>query len=115
MKVAIIGSRNFNNYKKLKTILSRIHSQKEIKCIVSGGAKGADSLGEQWADENRIEKLIFLPDWNKHGKQAGFIRNVDIVKNADFVIAFWDGASKGTQHSINLCKKMNKQCFVINY
>lgn len=114
MKVAIIGSRTFNNYNKINTILSRIHSQRKITLIVSGGAKGADSLGEKWANENNIDTLVFLPDWKKHGKKAGFIRNVDIVENADFVIAFWDGASKGTQHSINLCMKFKKQYFVIN-
>jgi hypothetical protein len=82
--------------------------------LVSGAAKGADSLGEKWAIENQITTLIFPANWKKYGKQAGFIRNVDIIKNCDYVIAFWDNKSKGTKHSISLCEKYNKQYKIIN-
>lgn len=115
MKLAVVGSRGFNDYELLKSKLDAIHSRKPITCIVSGGARGADKLSEKWADENNIQKLIFIPEWKKYGKRAGFLRNEDIIKNSDAVVAFWDGESKGTQHSINLSKKYEKSCLVVNY
>ncbi len=111
MKVAVIGSRGFNNYDLLKKTLSNI----EITLLVSGGATGADSLGEQYAIENNIETKIFLPDWDKHKRAAGMIRNTDIVNESEVVVAFWDGNSRGTLDSINKAKKSNKKLIIINY
>ena len=78
MKVAVIGSRSFNDYERLKDTLSKI----DVSLLVSGGANGADKLGEQYANENNIPTKIFLPDWEKHGKAAGFLRNTDIINEA---------------------------------
>ena len=113
MRLAIIGGRDFSNYDLLNEILTPYKSR--ISLIVSGGARGADSLGEKWAIENGFETLIFLADWGKHGKKAGFIRNVDIIKNSDGVIAFWDGKSKGTAHSLSLTKKSKLPTKIIKY
>jgi len=110
MKVAVIGSRNFNDYELVKTTLSPLN----ITLLVSGGAKGADSFGERYANENNIETLIFKPDWEKHGKAAGMIRNTDIVNNADTIIAFWDGESKGTKDSITKAEKLGKNIIIVN-
>ncbi len=109
MKVAVIGSRDFNDYELVKTALSPIN----ITLLVSGGAKGADSLGERYAKENNIETLIFKPDWEKHGKAAGMIRNTDIVNNADTIIAFWDGESRGTKDSISKAEKLGKNIIIV--
>jgi hypothetical protein len=108
MKIGIIGSRTFNNYELLKEVMGDyLNRDNELNCelVVSGGANGADSLGERWARENNIQTLIFKPDWKKYGKSAGFIRNEDIIKNSDFVVAFWDEISKGTKSSIDLAIK----------
>jgi hypothetical protein len=102
MKLAVVGSRTFNDYELLKKNLDEIHKETPITLIISGGAKGADSLSEKWADENGIPKQIFKPDWDKFGKRAGFLRNIDIILNSEQVLAMWDEKSKGTQHSINL-------------
>ena len=110
MKLAIIGSRTFDNYKLLKEELQPYKDK--ITLVISGGAKGADSLGESWAKENNIPTQIFLPDWSK-GKGAGFERNKDIIKNCDVCIAFWDMKSRGTAHSIGLCKLQNKPYKII--
>ncbi len=59
MKLAVIGSRNFNDYSLVKHYLDKIHSIQPITCIVSGGAKGADTYGEQWGKENNIETIVF--------------------------------------------------------
>lgn len=113
MKLAVIGSRNFNNKECLYKHLTQFNSQCPISEIVSGGAKGADSLGFDWAVNHNIPTKIFKPDWAKYGKGAGFIRNKDIINNSEYVIAFWDGISKGTKNSIDLAKKLNKELKII--
>lgn len=115
MIIAVVGSRGFDDYELLKYKLDKIHNRKPITKFVSGGAIGADKLGEQWTKENNIETLIFYPDWKKYGKKAGFLRNEDIIKNSDVVVAFWNGSSKGTKHSIDLAKKQKKPCLIVNY
>lgn len=104
MKIAVIGSRTFTNYELLSSVLNKL----EIDLIVSGGAKGADHLAEQWANEKQIKTLIFKPDWNTHGRKAGFMRNLQIIDSCDSVVAFWDGESKGTKHSLDYAKKIGK-------
>ena len=113
MKVGIIGSRGFNNYELVDEVMNE-HID-EVEVIVSGGAKGADTIGEFWAKQNNKNLLIFKPEWGKFGKRAGFIRNQDIVKNSDLVLAFWDGQSKGTKNSIDLCEKFGIPVKVIYY
>lgn len=115
MKLAVVGSRGFDNYELLKLKLDTLHSKKPISLIISGGAIGADSLAERWAKENGVETKIFVPDWNKYGKSAGYRRNVDIVDFSDAVVAFWDGISRGTQHSINIAKEKQKPIAIIHY
>lgn len=110
MQVAVIGSRGFNDYELVVRTLSNLH----ITLLISGSAKGADSLGERYANENNIETLIFKPDWEKHGKAAGMIRNTDIVNNSELIVAFWDQTSKGTKDSIDKAKKLGKKIVVIN-
>lgn len=112
MKIAIVGSRTFNDYPLLEKVISDNIKIEDIDLVISGGAKGADRLGERFATINKIEKQIFYPDWNRYGKQAGFLRNIKIVRNADLIFAFWDGQSKGTEHTINLCQEHGKKCII---
>lgn len=113
MKVAIIGSRNFSDYNALEDAVSRLCGQ-ALECIISGGAKGADSLAEQYAQKFAIPIKVFKPDWKQYGRGAGVVRNRDIVSHADVVIAFWDGVSRGTASSIKLAQKMNKTVHVVD-
>ena len=83
--------------------------------IVSGGAFGADKLAERYAKEKEIETLIFLPDWKKYGKTAGFVRNTHIINNADLVVAFWDEQSKGCEDSLKKAEKLNKKVLIITF
>lgn len=110
MRYAIIGSRTFNDYSVVEDFLNGCH---DITAIVSGGAAGADSLGALYAIEHNIPYTIFRPDWVKFGKKAGYIRNADIINDADVVIAFWDGKSNGTRHSIELARRKNKIVSVV--
>jgi predicted Rossmann fold nucleotide-binding protein DprA/Smf involved in DNA uptake len=113
MKLAVIGSRNFNDYEQLKKEINNLSFSKDINEIISGGARGADSLAEKYANEYRIKLTVFKPDWNI-GKHAGFLRNTQIIESSDAVIAFWDGQSKGTLDSLNKAKKLNKIVVIIN-
>ena len=110
MKLAIVGSRGFTSYELLVDEITKNYNINDIECIISGGARGADKLGEKFAKENGIPTQIFIAEWGKYGKSAGFRRNVDIIKNCDECIAFWDGQSHGTKHDIDLCKQYNKKC-----
>ena len=110
MKLAVVGSRNYDNAFQLNEVLMK--RKDEITLVISGGSKGADAMAEQWAKLNGIETLIFLPDWSKYGRSAGVMRNHEIIKYCDLCIAFWDGKSKGTASSIRLCKKYGRSCEV---
>lgn len=114
MNIAIIGSRNFTDYDILSTTVLNYLTQNETTAttIVSGGAKGADSLAEKFAIENELKITIFKPDWNRYGKGAGLRRNETIVSNADIIFAFWDGKSSGTKNSIDKGKEINKKVIV---
>ena len=114
--LAVAGSRGFNDYDLLTKSINEISSRKqEVIEIVSGGAKGADKLAERYAKENNILTTIYLPDWKKHGKAAGIIRNKDIIDRASHVIAFWDGVSPGTKNSIERATRAGKVLIVVQY
>ena len=113
--LAIVGSRKINNGQIVNRIINccKFIFGKPTK-VVSGGAKGIDTIGEQWADNQNIEKLIFLPDWDKEGKKAGMLRNHDIIKNCDLCLAIWDGESHGTMHDFQLCEQYKKDLLIFN-
>lgn len=113
MKLAIVGSRTFNDFERLKEFIRDNMTISKLTTIVSGGAKGADKLAEDFAQKYDIPITIFYPNWKKYGKVAGFIRNEKIIKNCDEVIALWDGASRGTKHSIELARKHDKKLYIL--
>lgn len=116
MKAIIAGSRNYNNYVYLKQQVDYFREHQfdaKITEIVSGGARGVDSMGERYAAENDISLKIFPADWNKHGKAAGHIRNRQMADYADILIAVWDGESKGTKNMIDTMQKLKKPVFVV--
>jgi hypothetical protein len=112
MRLAIIGSRNFTDWNLLESKIDELKLKPTE--IVSGGAKGADSLGEKYAKMKNIPIKIYKPDWEKYGKAAGVIRNEDIINYSDRVIAFWDGKSKGTKNSIDHARKLSKKVYIIS-
>ena len=105
MKLIIAGGRNFTDYDLLKTKIDRILSNTESVEVVSGGARGADALGERYAKERSHSCTIFPADWDKYGRGAGYIRNKQMAQYATHLIAFWDGKSKGTKHMITLANE----------
>ena len=113
--IAVVGSRGFSNYPLFEKVMLKLVSNYKYYHIVSGGAKGADSFAERFAFEQKKELLVYLPDWEKDGKSAGFIRNKAIWDNSRIGIAFWDGSSKGTEHSFSIAKTQNKTLYVVDY
>jgi len=119
MKLAIIGSRGFDDYALMdRAIFS--HWDPEWggswpELIISGGADGADNLAEAFAQRFKIRTQIFLPDWATHGKLAGFVRNKLIIEACDEVLAFWDGKSKGTANSLSIAKRLKKPTIIIYF
>jgi len=112
MKIAVIGSRSFNDFGLLKQILDGFS---EISMIVSGGAKGTDQLAAQYAFTRSIPTIIFNPNWSVHKKGAGHRRNELIIKESDLILAFWDGNSKGTSNTIELSKKLGKPIRIVHF
>ena len=130
MKIAIVGSRDFDDYSLLKSILKAYLEQAIV--IISGGAKGADQLAEQWSKEFLNKSpMIIRPDWkdisrqdaivkqdekgNSYDVRAGLRRNELIAQRADLVIAFWDGQSKGTKQIISYARQIGKEVQVVKY
>lgn len=114
MKLAIIGSRDFTDYEKARSSFRSFFCCNLPEDIISGGARGADALAEKLSLEFLHKPaIVFEADWTKFGKSAGFKRNVQIIESSDIVLAFWDGISKGTRHSINLAKQMKKETIII--
>lgn len=117
-RIIIAGGRNFNDYNLLKEKVDNIISDKRKThqiYIVSGKARGADSLGEKYANENGLNIMEFPADWDKHGRSAGYKRNLEMAENADALIAFWDGESRGTKHMIDIAKEKNLLTRIIRY
>lgn len=115
MKVIVAGSRTFNDYELLKNKLDYfLQNQKDIT-IISGKARGADSLGEDYAHQNHHKLEEYPAMWDIYGKKAGYMRNEEMAKVADGAIIFWDGKSKGTKHMIDLCKKFKLKLRVVKF
>lgn len=117
-KVIIAGTRSFDDYsllcRKCDEILLK-KAQTHSIVIISGTAKGADSLGERYACERGYTIQRFPADWKTSGKAAGVIRNAEMAKAADALICFWDGKSRGTYNMISQAKRNSLDTRIIKY
>lgn len=115
-KVIIAGSRYYSDYEKLRStcdwLLSKKLANPEYQVIVlSGGAPGADSLGERYARERGLAIERHPADWDAHGRAAGPIRNEEMAAMADALIAFplEGAANRGTQNMVRLAREHGLQ------
>ena len=109
-KLAIVGSRNYNNFEEFSKTIDKYLPISEI---ISGGCRGTDLMAKRYAMQNKINYKEFPADWKRYGKAAGPIRNKLIVDASDAVIAFLSPSSKGTLNSINYAKKQKKKLIVV--
>ena len=116
LRVIIAGSREFNDYDLLKKTMDNVLANvRDDITMVCGQARGADTLGEQYAKERGYAVQYFPADWNRYGKVAGYIRNTVMAKNADALVAFWDGQSSGTRHMIQTAQSLGLKVRVKTY
>ncbi len=112
-RVIIAGSRDFDDYSLLKTKMDGLLRNKDDVCVVCGEARGADTLGRRYAEERGYQILSFPANWSKHGRKAGYLRNIEMAENADALVAFWNGESHGTKHMIDTAKRYGLQIRII--
>lgn len=128
MRIIVAGSRNFKDYDLLFEKLSDYLTYMDDKDVVdnpsqvkfiSGTARGADILGEQFAYNYGYDVIRFPAKWDELGKRAGYVRNAEMAKYAaekyGVLFAFWDGKSKGTKNMIDIAKRYGLEVHVINY
>ena len=115
-RVIIAGGRDYNNYEELERTMDQLlfNIEDEI-AIVCGMARGADTLGEQYGKQRGYNIHYFPADWETFGRAAGHIRNREMAENADALVAFWNGKSRGTANMISTAKKLNLRVRVIRY
>lgn len=114
-KVAIVGSRKFPDLQRVREVVNDLLPD---ITVVSGGAKGVDTVAEAAAKGRGLNTIIFPAEWRFgpdriYNPRAGFERNTLIVKECDSVIAFWDGLSGGTKDTIDKARAMGKPVWVI--
>jgi hypothetical protein len=107
--IAIVGSRDYPDLEAVRTF---VRALPKYATVISGGARGVDSVAEDEAKKCGLSLIIHRADWDKHGKAAGVIRNKLIVEDCDELMAFWDGTSRGTKNSVDLAKKLGKKITV---
>lgn len=110
MRTIIAGTRTFSDYDVLAISIAK--SKFKITEVVSGGARGADALGETWAWQHKIDRKVFPADWKLFGKRAGPIRNQQMAEYAEACIAIWDGRSRGTLDMIERAHLRGLKLFI---
>ena len=114
-QVIIAGSRDFDDKDFMYEKLDYLFQDRKPTAIISGTARGADRMGEDYARSRGIQVLRFPADWDRHGKRAGYVRNAAMLEAADGLVAFWDGESKGTEHMIRIARGKGIQVRVVKF
>lgn len=109
MRIAIVGSRDYPDRRAVEAFVAQLPAD---TIVISGGAPGVDTWADDAAHRRGLITVVFRADWDAHGRSAGFRRNVLIVDEADEVVAFWDGESRGTAHTIGIAHKHGKPVHV---
>lgn len=111
MRTIIAGSRDI--YDSYMLIVEAVkESGFDVTSVISGCARGVDKTAISWAADNMMAWHEYPADWKSWGKIAGLMRNEEMAKNADALIAIWDGKSRGTKDMIERAKKHNLKVFV---
>jgi ABC-type branched-subunit amino acid transport system substrate-binding protein len=106
MRIAIVGS---CDYRDLETVRRYIAALPDDAIVVSGAKGRVDEVAEEAAQARGLDTLIFPPDWDRKDNVSEQQWNRMIVKNADLVVAFWDGRSPGTAQVIEAARELGKR------
>ncbi len=112
MFLAFVGSRTYPRLPLVAQTVRWLNDELTF-VLVSGHGGAVDCLAEQTQQACQAPYLIYPAEWRKYGKRAGYLRNVDIVRASDGVIAFWDGQSRGTRATLRHAELEKKPVFVI--
>lgn len=105
MRTIIAGSRNIKDYGLVESAIQA--APWNVTTVICGCAKGVDTVGAAWAGQNDVPVEFFPAQWATHGRSAGMIRNQQMARAAEALIAIWDGNSPGTGHMIETARQMN--------
>lgn len=118
MQMLICGSRGITDVERVRRAMNEAWNdmgRPEITRVISGGARGVDSIGAMLARQGGVGVVTVYPDWDQFGRRAGFIRNtrmLEMLSQGDVVVAVWDGKSRGTKHTIDLGTQKGLKVFV---
>lgn len=135
MRIIIAGSRSITDYKVVEDAMFKSNAYKVVTEVVSGGARGVDTLAIEWAKKNNVRYSVKKADWNNlkapgaevviqendkstdlayryYNRRAGLQRNEEMGRYSDALVAIWDGVSTGTLHMINFMKSLGKKVYV---
>ena len=110
MRLIIAGSRSIAEFRNVQKAME-FYDLNPLT-IISGTANGVDKLGEIWARRNNVPVERYPANWDKYGKSAGYIRNQEMAKAADSLLAIWDGESRGTKHMIDIANKQGLDVYI---
>ncbi len=134
MKIIVAGSRSITDYKVVAAAMLASNALSKISEVVSGGAKGVDTLAIEWAKKHRVKYKVMKAKWDDldapgavvcvhphpdidgyYNKAAGIQRNAEMADYADAAVCIWDGVSPGTRNMIEEMKKRGKKVYVYNH
>jgi hypothetical protein len=104
MKTIIAGSREIKDLGIIERAVKE--SEFEVTSVTSGGARGVDKTGEEWASKNNLPCEVISANWDTFGKAAGYIRNEEMAQCSEALIAVWDGKSKGKKTRLMSCHSL---------
>ena len=117
IKLIIAGGREFNDYESLSSkarLILKGFKRSEMM-IISGTARGADRLGEAFANQYNLQLMRMPADWQRYGRRAGYVRNEEMAVQGSALLACWDGRSRGTKHMIDLATRHGLDIHILRY
>lgn len=113
-RVAIVGSRRWPDPAVVRSaVRSFVDALPAGTVVVSGGAAGVDTWAEQAARRRGLAVVVIRADWRRLGRRAGYVRNAEVVERSDRVVAFWDGVSPGTGHTVRIARRRGRSVQVV--
>ena len=83
-----------------------------VATVLSGGERGAGLAVERWAEAKGVELEVYLSDWKRHKYRASHVRNEEMAKDADAMIALWDGKNPTISHLMSLMEAKKKPVYI---